>query len=80
MRKDFTIIKNKIKAYRGEMMENGIFVIDASDGANGFTIVLALFGGEFVTWEQNSDGWLHTGHYFVDIVDAAKDYGKRLNP
>lgn len=43
-----------------------------------FPVVLAKWKGEFVTWFVNpSDRAVYSGHYFTDILDAAKDFSTR---
>ena len=64
---------------RGEKLENGVTIIDAALGKT-YAIILAINKSEFVTWEWNvEEGYIYSGHYFVDILDAVKDFKKRLN-
>jgi hypothetical protein len=64
---------------RGDELKNGVVVIDAAESVRGIVVVLAMWKGEFVTWEWNEeDGYGYAGNYFVSIVDAAKDYERRL--
>lgn len=46
---------------------------------NYLAIVLALFGGQYVTWIFNAcDGGCHEGHYFnTDLNAAIEDFNKR---
>lgn len=61
-----------------ETLANGAYVIDQAEGKNG-RFILAKFCGEFVTWVTDGKGNVFSGNYFVDILDAAKNFKKRLN-
>lgn len=62
---------------RKPILENGAIVIAASWESENTGIVLADFGGEYVTWFFNNDG-CHWGRYFQqDFEGARQDFISR---
>lgn len=63
----------------GFRLPNGASVLSATDGNAGEGVVLALLGGDYVTWRYNAANHeTYWGHYFVTDFNAAwKDYVSR---
>jgi hypothetical protein len=64
-----------------ERVANGAQIITRKSIQDDRWIVLCLRGTgvnvEFVTWRTDQDGNAFSGHYYHDILDAAKDFVNR---
>ena len=67
----------------GDVLENGGTVLQSKpfsshEGDWYLGVVLALFGGQFVTWIYNLDrAGAVEGHYYRDLGAALKDFNER---
>ncbi len=59
------------------VLNNGASVVASERTSKDGGVVLALFHGEYVTWNVSNDGDAYTGHYFSDIIKATADFSER---
>jgi hypothetical protein len=84
MKKEMITMESKIETYvfvptAGTRLRNGATLIAFKTGRERQGVVLAMRGGEYVTWAVDTrTGDAYWGHYFQqDFAAAAADYQKR---
>lgn len=76
----------KNRAVIGQVLLNGAICVDVASDDSGYTFVLAVRTDtqgddrvidKWVTWEINPKGETFLGHYWDNLLDAARDLNKR---